>query len=224
MPLAQRRFRFGEVVHCRIQLTGRMFSGASVTSDGDGLTRIAHFLHRRCLAGGDEKHRREYDDPQKRGQARKKHYYSDYYYRLKATNCASTSSSNPPTTESEFSARMSLTIYHNPRCSKSRKTLELLEEAGVQANIVTYLDTPPDAERILTLAKLLGVPVKDIVRQGEAVVKDADDLPDLTDDAALAAWVAQHPQALQRPIVVTDAADRAVVGRPPENVLELIRS
>lgn len=119
---------------------------------------------------------------------------------------------------------MSLTIYHNPRCSKSRKTLEILQESAVNHEVVQYLDSPPDADRILRLASLLGVPVIEIVRQGEDVFRDATDLPDLGDDQALAAWVAANPRALQRPIVVDDANNRAVVGRPPESVSDLISS
>ena len=63
---------------------------------------------------------------------------------------------------------MSLTIYHNPRCSKSRKTLEIIREAGVEPGIVEYLNQPPSGERILTLAKLIGVPVRDLLRRNEA--------------------------------------------------------
>ena len=118
---------------------------------------------------------------------------------------------------------MSITIYHNPRCSKSRNSLALLEDAGVEPEIVEYLKTPPDAQRILELAALLGIPVAGLLRRGEAEFKEAEDLPDLADDAALAAWLAAHPKVIERPIVVNGAADAAVIGRPPENVLGLIR-
>jgi arsenate reductase len=117
---------------------------------------------------------------------------------------------------------MSLTIYHNPRCSKSRKTLELIQEAGVHPNIVDYLSEPPSAARILQLAELLGLTVQELLRRNEADFKDAADLPDLDDNAALAAWVANHPKVLERPIVVDDGANRAVMGRPPENVRNLL--
>ncbi len=117
---------------------------------------------------------------------------------------------------------MSLTIYHNPRCSKSRKTLELIQEAGVSPNIVEYLSEPPSAARILQLAELLGLTVQELLRRNEADFKDAADLPDLDDNAALAAWVANHPKVLERPIVVDDGANRAVMGRPPENVRNLL--
>lgn len=117
---------------------------------------------------------------------------------------------------------MSLTIYHNPRCSKSRKTLELIQDAGVSPNIVDYLSEPPSAARILQLAKLLGLTVQELLRRNEADFKGAADLPDLDDNTALAAWVANHPKVLERPIVVDDGANRAVMGRPPENVRHLL--
>lgn len=117
---------------------------------------------------------------------------------------------------------MSLTIYHNPRCSKSRQTLKILHDAGIDPTTVVYLDTPPDGARLLQLAGYLGVPVLAIVRRKEAVFVNATDLPDLDDDAALAAWLARHPQALERPIVVDDVGGMAVVGRPPETVHRLI--
>ncbi len=116
---------------------------------------------------------------------------------------------------------MKLVIYHNTRCSKSRKTLELIESAGISPEIVAYLDTPPDANEILDLAKMLEIPVNGLLRRGEAEFKDADDLPDLDDDAALAAWLARHPKVIERPIVVDRDRRRAVIGRPPENVLAL---
>lgn len=117
---------------------------------------------------------------------------------------------------------MSITIYHNPRCSKSRNSLALLKDAGVRPEVVAYLETPPDARTILHLAGLLGRPVADLLRRGEAEFREAADLPALDDDPALADWLARHPRVLQRPIVVDDAGDRAVIGRPPENVLKLV--
>ena len=117
---------------------------------------------------------------------------------------------------------MSLKIYHNPRCSKSRKTLEIIQDAGAEPTIILYLqDTPPAAE-ILDIAKKLGKAVADLLRRGESQFKEADDLPDLADDAALAAWLEKHPVVLERPIVVDTDSGKAVVGRPPENVTELL--
>jgi len=117
---------------------------------------------------------------------------------------------------------MALTIYHNPRCSKSRKTLEIIRAAGVETTIVPYLRDTPDAAEILAIAGKLGVPVADLLRRGESAVKDATDLPGLDENAALAAWIEAHPIALQRPIVVDQESGRAVVGRPPENVQDLL--
>ncbi len=117
---------------------------------------------------------------------------------------------------------MSMTIYHNPRCSKSRKTLELIQEAGVSPNIVDYLSEPPSAARILQLADLLGSSVVELLRRKEADFRNATDLPALDNNAALAAWVEAHPQVLERPIVVDDDANKAIMGRPPENVQALL--
>jgi len=117
---------------------------------------------------------------------------------------------------------MSLTIYHNPRCSKSRRTLELIRDGGVEPTVIAYLDEPPKAARIEELAGLLGCPVRDLLRTNEDDFRQATDLPDLDDDAALAAWLAAHPRVLQRPIVVDDVRRSAVVGRPPEAVLGLL--
>ena len=117
-----------------------------------------------------------------------------------------------------------LTIYHNPRCSKSRQTLQLLQESGFEPTIVEYLKETPDADRIVRMAGLLDVPVAALLRRGEDQYKNATDLPDIADNAALAAWIASNPKTLERPIVVDDENGRAVVGRPPENVLKLIQS
>ena len=117
---------------------------------------------------------------------------------------------------------MSLTIYHNPRCSKSRKTLEIIQDAGVEPTILLYLEDTPSASEIAVVADKLGLTVADLLRRGESEFKEAIDLPDLTDDASLAEWVAAHPIALERPIVVDDDSGEAVIGRPPENVLGLL--
>jgi arsenate reductase len=118
---------------------------------------------------------------------------------------------------------MSLTIYHNPRCSKSRKTLEIIRGAGVEPDILLYLEDTPPATDIAALADKLGLPVADLLRKGESEFKEATDLPDLEDNAALAAWIEAHPIVLERPIVVDSDSGKAVVGRPPENVNELLR-
>jgi len=118
---------------------------------------------------------------------------------------------------------MTITIFHNPRCSKSRKTLKLIEEAGFSPEIVKYLDSPPAAGRIRELAAALGIPVAELLRRNEDEFQNADDLPDVDDDDGLAAWIEKHPRVLQRPIVIDDDTGTAVIGRPPENVQELLQ-
>ncbi len=117
---------------------------------------------------------------------------------------------------------MAITIYHNPRCSKSRQTLALIDESGVEPHIVHYLTDAPDAATLLDLSRKLGLPLADLLRRGEREFKEAADLPPLDDNKALAGWIAKHPIVLERPIVVDDETGRAVVGRPPENVLALL--
>jgi len=117
---------------------------------------------------------------------------------------------------------MALIIYHNPRCSKSRETLKIINEAGVEATIVEYLQETPAATEIVAIAGKLGLPVAELLRRGENEYKHADDLPSLDDDNALANWIVAHPVVLQRPIVVDDTSGNAVIGRPPENVRDLL--
>lgn len=118
---------------------------------------------------------------------------------------------------------MTVTIYHNPRCSKSRKTLQIIRDSGVKPNVVDYLSEPPRGSRILEIARLLSVPVADLLRRGEDEFRNAGDLPALHDDAALAAWLEKNPRVMQRPIVVDERRNAAVVGRPPENVHALLK-
>ena len=111
------------------------------------------------------------------------------------------------------------TIYHNPRCSKSRTTLALLEEKGVQPEVVLYLETEPGEGEIRQLLDKLGITAAQLVRRGEEAYKSAG-LGKDSSEAELIAAMAQHPKLIERPIVVS--GDRAVLGRPPENVLDLI--
>lgn len=113
-----------------------------------------------------------------------------------------------------------ISIYHNPRCSKSRQTLQLLEEKGISPEIVLYLETQPDAAEIKSLLKKLGISARELLRKGEDDYK-ANKLSDtsLSDDQLIAA-MAQYPKLIERPIVVKGS--KAVLGRPPENVLDLI--
>jgi len=114
---------------------------------------------------------------------------------------------------------MTVTIYHNPRCSKSRQTLALLEERGVEPKIVEYLKTPPDEKRLRSLLKKLGMRPIDLIRKGEAEWKQSGLDTSASDDELIALMV-RHPILIERPIV--EVGQRAKLGRPPEQVLELI--
>lgn len=111
------------------------------------------------------------------------------------------------------------TIYHNPRCSKSRATLALLQEQGIEPEVVLYLDEPPSSEQIRALLKKLELRAEQLVRRGEDDYKQAGLGRTSTEDELVAAMAA-HPRLIERPIVIHE--DRAVLGRPPENVLALI--
>ena len=111
------------------------------------------------------------------------------------------------------------TIYHNPRCSKSRTTLALLEEHGVTPDIVLYLETPPDRKQIENLLSMLGISAGELVRRGEQDYKTCG-LDRNSSDEEIVNAMATHPKLIERPIVVKGR--KAVLGRPPENVLELI--
>lgn len=115
---------------------------------------------------------------------------------------------------------MSVTIYHNPRCSKSRAGLALLEEKGVEVNIVEYLKTPPSTDELRDILAKLGISPRDVMRRGEAVYKElALDDPDKSDDDLIQAIV-DNPILLERPIVVS--GNKAAIGRPTETILKLI--
>lgn len=113
---------------------------------------------------------------------------------------------------------MSVTIYHNPRCSKSRTTLELIREKGVEPEIVEYLDTPPTATELKEILSKLGKTAADIVRKKEAKEEGID--VDALDNDALIQALADHPRAIERPIVINGA--KAAMGRPPESVLDIL--
>lgn len=115
---------------------------------------------------------------------------------------------------------MSITIYHNPRCSKSRQTLALLEENGVAPEIVEYLKDPPDAATLKSVLGKLGLKARDVMRKGEDAYKDNNLGGDSLTEADLIAAMVANPILIERPIVVKGS--EAVIGRPPENVLKLI--
>ena len=113
-----------------------------------------------------------------------------------------------------------VTLYHNPRCSKSRATLELLDRNGVQPAIVEYLRTPPTQETLEALLDMLGLEPRGLMRTHEQEYRDAGlDDPKLTRTQLIDAMV-RCPKLIERPIVVRDG--KAVIGRPPEKVLELL--
>ncbi len=115
---------------------------------------------------------------------------------------------------------MSVTLYHNPRCSKSRQTLQLLQERGIEPVVIEYLKTPPDAQTLRTLLQRLGIGPRDLMRRKEKEYRELGlDDPALSDDDLIRAMV-EHPRLIERPIVVTDKG--AAIGRPPENVLEVL--
>ncbi|MDH5513168.1 MAG: arsenate reductase (glutaredoxin) [Gammaproteobacteria bacterium] len=115
---------------------------------------------------------------------------------------------------------MSVTIYHNPRCSKSRQALALLEKRGIRPRIIEYLVTPPTEAELKSLLKRLGITPRELLRTKEEEYKKAKlDRPDVTDAEIIRALV-KHPRLMERPIVVN--GDKAALGRPPENVLKII--
>lgn len=110
-------------------------------------------------------------------------------------------------------------IFHNPRCGKSRSALALLEARGLTPTIIEYLKTPPTRTQLKMLLKQLGMPAEALVRKGEDVYKEMFKDKTLVEEQWIAA-LAEHPILIERPIVVR--GERAVVGRPPERVLELL--
>lgn len=114
---------------------------------------------------------------------------------------------------------MPIRIYHNPRCSKSRQALQLLQNAGAELEIVEYLKAPLDADGLADLLRRLGMRGADLLRKGQAEYKDLGLNADVSDAQAIAAMV-QHPILMERPVVV--AGPRALVARPPERALELL--
>jgi len=115
---------------------------------------------------------------------------------------------------------MGVRIYHNSRCSKSRGTLELLRQRGLEPEVVHYLDTPPSVEELKTLLRLLGMTPRQLLRTGEAEYEElglAD--PAIADEGILQAMAA-HPKLIERPIVVANG--KAAIGRPPEAVLPIL--
>ena len=112
------------------------------------------------------------------------------------------------------------TIYHNPRCSKSRETLQLLQEKGISPDVVLYLETPPDAKTLKDLLKKLGLKPRQLMRTKEAEYKAMGLDDDALSDEQLIAAMVECPKLIERPIVVH--GKKAALGRPPEQVLEIL--
>ncbi len=110
-------------------------------------------------------------------------------------------------------------IYHNPRCRKSRETLELLREKGKEPEIILYLDDPPTKQKLEAIINKLGIKPLQLIRKGEPVFKEKFKGKELTDSEWVEAMVS-YPKLIERPIVIQ--GDQAVIGRPPVNVLELV--
>ncbi|MBX2959554.1 MAG: arsenate reductase (glutaredoxin) [Flavobacteriales bacterium] len=109
-------------------------------------------------------------------------------------------------------------IYHNPRCSKSRETLAIIQKAGKQVEIIDYQNQVPTEKELIAIIKLLGINAEDLVRKGEDVYKEKFKGKKITQQE----WVKiliEHPKLIERPIVIN--GDKAIIGRPPEKVLEL---
>ena len=115
---------------------------------------------------------------------------------------------------------MHTTIYHNPRCSKSRQTLALLEERGIGPRVVEYLKTPPSAAELKTILKKLGLRPRDLMRKGEPLYAELDLKDRELDDDALIALMVANPILIERPIVVSGG--KAAIGRPPESVIRIL--
>lgn len=110
-------------------------------------------------------------------------------------------------------------IYHNPRCTKSRQTLQLIQESGKETEIVEYLVNPPTADELRIILKKLGMMAEQLIRKNEAVYNEKFKGKKLSEEEWVQAMV-ENPKLIERPIVI--AGDRAVLGRPPENVKDLL--
>ena len=112
-----------------------------------------------------------------------------------------------------------VTIWHNPRCSKSRNATTLLKEKGIDAEIVKYLDTPPTKEELIAVLKMLGISARELMRTKEAIYKELN-LKEETDEEKLIEAMVKNPKLIERPIVITEG--KAAIGRPLENIIELL--
>ncbi len=112
-----------------------------------------------------------------------------------------------------------VTIWHNPRCSKSRNAAALLEEKGIDAEVVKYLDTPPTKEELTAVLKMLGITARELMRTKEDIYKELN-LKEVTDEDKLIEVMVENPKLIERPIVIKDG--KAAIGRPLENIVEIL--
>ena len=110
-------------------------------------------------------------------------------------------------------------IYHNPRCRKSRETLALITAKEEDVEVIEYLNTPPTKTELTHILKLLGIPAQDLIRKSEPIYKEKFKGKSITDDEWVSIMV-EYPKLIERPIVLK--GNKAIIGRPPENVLELL--
>ena len=115
---------------------------------------------------------------------------------------------------------MSITIFHNPRCSKSRQTLSLIQEKNIDINIIEYLKTPPDISQLKQILKKLGYEPRQLMRKSEQIYKDLDLGNENKTAEDLVIAMAQNPILIERPIVLS--GEKAAIGRPPESVLNIL--
>lgn len=112
-----------------------------------------------------------------------------------------------------------ITIWHNPRCSKSRDAAALLEEKGIDAEVVKYLETPPTKEELIAVLKMLGLTARELMRTKEELYKELD-LKEVTDEEQLIEAMVAHPKLIERPIVIK--GNKAAIGRPIEKIIDLL--
>ncbi|GAB4230022.1 MAG: arsenate reductase (glutaredoxin) [Ekhidna sp.] len=110
-------------------------------------------------------------------------------------------------------------IYHNPRCRKSRETLSLIEEKGIKPEVIEYLATPPSSSQLKEIISMLGIKPLELIRKGEEIFKEKYRGKELSDEEWVQAMV-ENPKLIERPIVVSDG--KAIIGRPPEKVLDIL--
>jgi arsenate reductase len=129
-----------------------------------------------------------------------------------------TTATLPPIARTRYAAAMSVTIYHNPRCGKSRQTLTLLRERGIEPKVVEYLETPPSAAELKTILAMLGMSAQELMRKKEAVAAGID--PGKLSEGRLIEAMVKNPIVIERPIVINNG--KAVLGRPPDAVVRIL--